>query len=207
MKNLNRIINNLFTQNTLVIMIRFSFLLVLSLMLGIICYSQSAPTEPDKSPLDISYSPNAYPVLKFQNKKFDTKVNARVLYSRPQVKGRDIFGGELKYGELWRLGANESTEIELYKPAVIGGKKIPKGRYTMYCIPQENKWTIIINKDTDSWGGFSYRQEMDLVRTTVPVSKIDTPVEYLTIYFETPTSLVMMWENVKVNLPVQFVNQ
>jgi hypothetical protein len=188
-------------------MMRYPCLLFLGLMIGTMCFSQLSVTEPDKSPMDMSYSPNGYPVLKFQNKKFDTKVNARVLYSRPQVNDRDFFGGELKYGELWRLGANESTEIELYRQAVIGGKKIPKGRYTMFCIPQENKWTIIINKDTDTWGGFSYRPEMDIIRTTVPVSKIDTPVEFLTMYFETPANLVMMWENVKVILPIQFVNQ
>ena len=187
-------------------MMRASFLLVLSLLSAIFSFAQVPPTEPDKSPLDISYSPNGYPVLKFQNKKYDAKVNARILYSRPQVKGRDIFGGELKYGELWRLGANESTEIELFKPAVIGGKKVPKGRYTMYCIPEENNWTIIINKDTDSWGGFNYKQELDLVRTSIPVIKTDTPVEYLTIYFDTPGNVVMMWANVKANLPIQFAN-
>jgi len=188
------------------LMMRVSFLFLLCLLSVTVSFAQVQPTEPDKSPLDISYSPNGYPVLKFQTKKFDTKVNARVLYSRPQVKGRDIFGGELKYGELWRLGANESTEIELFKPAMIGGKKIPKGRYTMYCIPAENNWTIIINKDTDSWGGFNYKQELDVVRTTIPVSKTDAPVEYLTMYFDTPNNLVIMWANVKASLPVQFVN-
>lgn len=187
-------------------MIRFSCFLVLGLLWATISNAQVSVTDPDKSPMDISYSPNSYPILKFQNKKYDSKVNARVLYSRPQVKGRDIFGGELKYGDLWRFGANESTEIEFFKPAVIAGKKIPKGRYTMYCIPQEDNWTMIINKDTDSWGGFNYRPELDVVRATIPVSKVDSTVEFLTMYFETPTNLVVMWEKVKATLPVQFVN-
>lgn len=173
-------------------------------LMALVSNAQS-PSEPDKSPLDISYSPNNYPVLRFQSKQTNSKqLNARIIYSRPQVKERTIFGGELKYGDLWRLGANESTELDLFKNAVIGGKKVPKGRYTMYCIPEEKNWTIIINKDTDSWGGFSYNQSLDVVRITVPVTANDTPVEYLTMYFDNPNNLLIMWDNVKVNIPISF---
>lgn len=183
---------------------RFSFLLVCSLLVVSCCFSQQV-TEPDKSPMDMSYSPQGYPILKFQNRQADAKPNGRIIYSRPQLKGRNIFGGEIKYGDLWRLGANESTELELYKPAMIGGKKIPKGRYTIYCIPQETQWTIVVNKDTDSWGGFNYNQQLDLLRTTVNIIPLDSPVEYLTMYFDTPDNLVIMWANIKVNLPIRFV--
>src|SRR5215216_283105 len=109
-----------------------SCLFIVALFVTMCSYGQLQVTEPDKSPLDMSYSPQSYPILKFQNKNMDAKPNARVVYSRPQVKGRDIFGGEVKYNEVWRLGANESTEIDLFKTAVIGGKKIEKGRYTIY---------------------------------------------------------------------------
>ena len=183
------------------------YITVVFIALSISCFSfgQSNVTEPDKSPLDMSYSPQGFPIIKFQNKQADSKPNARLVYSRPQVKGRTIFGEEVKYNEVWRLGANESTEIDFYKNAVIGGRKIAKGRYTMYCIPEENRWTFIINKDTDSWGGFSYNESMDVLRTTVPVTKNETPVEYLTMYFDNANNLVVMWADVAASLPIQFV--
>ena len=183
---------------------RYPSLLLIALCLSVCSYGQLQVTEPDKSPLDVSYSPQGYPILKFQNKEMNGKLNARVVYSRPQVKGRVIFGSEVKYNEVWRLGANESTEIELYKNAVIAGKKIAKGRYSMYCIPEENQWTIILNKDTDSWGSFSYNAERDVVRAAIGVSKNESPVEYLTIYFDNVNNLVMMWADLKANLPIQF---
>ena len=186
---------------------RFTSVLLFALCFTCYSFGQLQVTEPDKSPLDMSYSPQSYPILKFQNKNMDAKPNARVVYSRPQVKGRDIFGGEVKYNEVWRLGANESTEIDLFKTAVIGGKKIEKGRYTMYCIPQENAWTFIINKDTDSWGAFSYDANLDVLRTTVPVLKNETAVEYLTMYFDNANNLVVMWEDLKVFLPIKFVSK
>src|SRR5688572_27482066 len=95
----------------------------------------------DKSPMDMSYYPHNYPVLKIQDKTKDP-LAARVIYSRPQKAGRTIFGGLVKYGEVWRIGANEATEIEFFKPVKFGGKKIAKGRYTLYAIVSESTWTI-----------------------------------------------------------------
>lgn len=164
--------------------------------------AQQKPTDIDKSPLDVSYYPANFPILKMRQQA-NGEPSARILYSRPQLKGRNIFGGEVKYNEVWRLGANEATELELFKNAVIGGKKIPKGRYTLYCIPTENKWTLIINKDNYSWGSFIYKSDKDVARIDVPVQKITEPVEALTIYFEN-SSLVVMWDTIKVNVPVSF---
>lgn len=183
---------------------RYACFIFIALCTSYISFGQLQATEPDKSPLDFSYSPQGYPILKFQNKQSNAKPNARIIYSRPQVKGRTIFGVEVKYNEVWRMGANESTEIEFFKNAVIAGKKISRGRYTIYCNPEENRWTLILNKDIDSWGGFSYNESLDVLRTTVPVIKNELPVEYLTIYFDNPNNLVIMWADVKVNLPIQF---
>src|SRR2546428_189379 len=83
-------------------------------------------TPVDKSPMDMSYYPNNYPVLKIQDKITEPLV-ARIIYSRPQKNGRTIFGELVEYGKVWRMGANEATEIEFYKNVKIGGKKIPKG--------------------------------------------------------------------------------
>lgn len=184
-------------------MVRYSILMI-ALLFSVCCAAQLQVTEPDKSPMDMSYSPQGYPVLKFQTRGI-TPPNARVVYSRPQVKGRDIFGGEVKYNEVWRVGANESTEIEFFKNALISGKKVPKGRYTLYCIPTAENWTLILNKDTDSWGGFSYNASLDLLRVTVPIQKMDSPIEFFTMYFDSSNNLIIMWADTKVSVPVQFV--
>ena len=160
----------------------------------------------DKSPMDMSYYPNNYPVLKIQDKMTEPLV-LRIVYSRPQKAGRPIFGELVKYGEVWRLGANEATEIEFFKPVKIGDKKVPKGRYTLYAIVNEDNWTIIVNKETDTWGSFKYDQKKDLLRTTLSVQKMDTLTESLSMVFEknnTGCNLIIAWENIKAVLPVTF---
>ena len=170
-----------------------------------IATAQQKTTELDKSPLDVSYAPANYPILKMNGKAKDQPL-ARVIYSRPLKSNRIIFGGIVKYGELWRLGANEATELEVFRNVKIGGKSVPKGKYSLYCIPYENKWTIIINKDNFSWGSFTYNSKKDLLRVDIPVQSADEAVEALTMYFEDKpdggANLVMMWDNVKASLPI-----
>jgi len=160
--------------------------------------------EVDKSPLDVSYYPNNYPVLKIQNKASESLV-ARIFYSRPQKQGRKIFGELVEYGQVWRLGANEATEIEFYKDVKIAGKKVPKGRYTLYAIVNENSWTMIINKETDTWGAFKYDPKKDLLRTDINVQKTEEVVESMSMWFDKTSSgisLNIAWEQVKVSLPI-----
>ena len=168
-------------------------------------FSQSGKLpEVDKSPMDVSYYPNNYPILKIQNKATEP-LAARILYSRPQKQGRKIFGELVEYGKVWRLGANEATEIEFYKDVKIGGKKVPKGRYTLYAIVSENVWTMILNKDTDTWGAFKYDSKKDVLRTDVVVQKTDEVVESMSMFFEKSTngiSLIIAWEQLKVTLPI-----
>jgi len=162
--------------------------------------------EVDKSPMDMSYYPTNYPVLKIQNKTTEPVI-MRVIYSRPQKQGRKVFGELVEYGKVWRLGANEATEIEFYKEVKIGGKKIPKGRYTLYAVPDETNWTIILNKDTDTWGAFKYDAKKDLLRTDVIAQKTDDVLETLSMAFEkidNGANLVIAWEQVRVVLPVNF---
>jgi hypothetical protein len=101
------------------------------------------------------------------------------------------------------LGANEATEIELFKNAIVGGKKVPKGRYTLYCIPDEKKWTIIFNKDNYSWGSFAYKSDKDVARIDVPVQKTANTTEALTMYFDNNT-LNIMWDYFQVQVPMVF---
>jgi hypothetical protein len=160
----------------------------------------------DKSPMDMSYYPNGYPVLKIQDKITEPLV-ARVIYSRPQKNGRTIFGDLLEYGKVWRLGANEATEIEFYQNVKINNVKIKKGRYTLYCIPYTDKWTFIVNKETDTWGSFKYDSKKDIVRMDVPVQKQTDITEEFVMAFEkaaTGANLIVAWEDIKVNLPIIF---
>ena len=159
----------------------------------------------DKSPLDICYYPADYPVLKIRDKATEPLV-ARVIYSRPKKEGRTVFGELVKYGEIWRLGANEATEIEFYRPVTIADKKIAKGRYSLYAIAVENSWTFVLNKETETWGAFKYDPSKDLVRAEAQVQTSTTPIESLAMTFvkdnNNVINLVVAWENVKVALPI-----
>lgn len=160
----------------------------------------------DKSPMDMSYYPVNYPILKIQDKITEPLVT-RVIYSRPQRNGRTIFGGLVKNGEVWRLGANEATEIEFFRAVKIGGKKLKAGRYTLYAIVNDNSWTIIVNRETDTWGSFKYDIKKDVVRTDVTLQKTDGLVENMSMAFEKTAvgcNLSISWENTKVAVPIIF---
>lgn len=168
--------------------------------------AQTKLPDLDKSPMDVSYYPNRYPVLKIQDKTTEPPV-CRVVYSRPQKNGRVIFGELLEYGKLWRLGANEATEIEFFTDVTINKTKIKKGRYTMYGIPNEDKWTIIINRDTDTWGSFKYNEKNDVVRMDLAVEKQSSIVEQFSMAFdkaENGATLTIAWDDVKLTLPIEF---
>jgi hypothetical protein len=163
----------------------------------------------DKSPMDMAYYPVNYPVLKIQN-KVSEPLMARIIYSRPLKNGRSVFGELVEYGQIWRLGANEATEIEVYKDVKCGTEtRLKKGRYTMYAIPYQDKWTIIFNKETDIWGAFQYDPKKDALRVDVPAQKIPDPAEAFTMQFEkdsTGLNLAIMWDNVKALVPFSFQN-
>jgi hypothetical protein len=173
-------------------------------LISLAAIAQSRFPQLDKSPMDMSYYPANYPILKIQDKASDPLI-ARVIYSRPQRNGRDVFGELLEYNKVWRLGANEATEIEFYKDVSIANKWVPKGRYTLYAIPTPDKWTIILNKETDIWGAFKYDSGKDLIREDVPVQKLTDPLEAFSIVFEKATAGFVMtaaWENAAVSLPI-----
>ena len=133
---------------------------------------------------------------------------ARVLYSRPQTRDREIFGKLVPYGEVWRTGANEATEITLYQDMTVSGKRIKKGTYTLFTIPRENEWTIILNNSTNIWGAYDYQVEKDVARITVPVKKTKTPIEALSMSFEpieNGAKLYIGWDDRYVEVPFKKV--
>ena len=169
--------------------------------------SQPPPKIPalDKSPMDMSYFPVDYPILKTQN-KVTTPPLIRVVYSRPQMENRVVFGNLVEYNKVWRMGANEATEIEFFKDVMISGKKIPKGRYTIYAIPTETKWTVILNTDTDTWGAFVYDEKKDVLRADVPVQKMSIPSDAFSMSFiktDKGTNLFIAWDTASVNVPIE----
>jgi len=179
-------------------------LLAITFLIAISVKAQDVVKFPplDASPVDIAYFPNK--AVKF--KKTDTpNPVVKVLYSRPSVKGRTIFGDIVKFGEVWRVGANENTEIKFYKDVTIGGKKVPAGYYSFFAIPEKDKWTIIINKELDLWGGYAYDESKDVVRVSVPVKSVSETIEALSIAFTTQgnvTNLVIGWDKTTVELPI-----
>lgn len=181
----------------------FKFL-VTFLLIATSTIAQQKPTDLDKSPMDMSYWPSNYPIIKLNGKVKEAPI-ARVIYGRPQKNNRTIFDGIVKYNEMWRLGANEATEIEFLKNVKINNKAIAKGRYTLYCVPFEDKWTIIISKDNFCWGNYSYNPKNDVIRVDIKVEKNTETVEAFTTYFgetKNGANLVFMWDDVKAQLPI-----
>ncbi|WP_461141362.1 DUF2911 domain-containing protein [Spirosoma pomorum] len=134
--------------------------------------------------------------------------NIKVVYGQPSRKGRVVFGPEgspslEKFGRVWRTGANEATEITFQNDVMFGGKMVKAGTYTMFTIPGEKEWSVILNSTLGEWGAFNYDKikGADVASVKVPVSMSKTPIEKLTI---TPAnnSLAIAWDNMTVSVPV-----
>ena len=122
-----------------------------------------------------------------------------ITYSRPNTKGRKVFGYVEPYDKVWRTGANWATVIKFSDDVTVEGNKVPAGEYGLFSIPGENQWTIILSKNAKQWGAYTYNQKDDYLRFTVKPVKLQQPVETLTLQFENvyPTSgeLHLLWEN------------
>ncbi|MBC7848811.1 MAG: DUF2911 domain-containing protein [Chitinophagaceae bacterium] len=176
--------------------------LFLSLVIGTATGQARFPAV-DKSPMDMCYYPANYPILKIQNKATEP-LAARVIYSRPQKNGRQVFGELVEYGKIWRMGANEATEIELFKDSKVGGNKLKKGKYTIYAIPFQDRWTIIFNKETDIWGAFQYDPKKDVLRTDIKTEKANDSAEAFSMAFEKSNGgavLVIAWDDTFARIP------
>lgn len=128
-----------------------------------------------------------------------------VEYSSPGVKGRKIFGGLLKYGELWRTGANGATKVTFSTDVMVGGKAVPAGTYALFTIPGKRDWTVILNKNADQGGTRKYDEKLDQVRVKIAAKR--APVrERLTFLFtnaaDNSVTLDLEWEKVRVSVPV-----
>ncbi len=129
-----------------------------------------------------------------------------ITYSRPGVKGRKIWGGLVPYGTVWRTGANSATTIQFTEDVLVEGQPVPAGTYSLHTIPGEKEWTLILNKDANQWGSYSYDPAKDALRVKVtPVA--GGPEEWMQFRFEDPTvnsaRAVLVWENLQVPFTVK----
>lgn len=135
----------------------------------------------------------------------------KVVYGQPYRRGREIFGGLVPYGEVWRTGANEATEITITNTILMGEEAVSAGTYAMFTIPQPDSITVILNHELGQWGAFEYNADRDYKRMKFPVKKLDTPVEAFTIQFAEPnqslTTMSMKWADVQVDIPIRFYGE
>ena len=148
----------------------------------------------DKSPMDMAAFPSSY--------KISDKL-VRVIYSRPQLKGRDL----VKLAppkKIWRTGANEAAEITFYKDVVFGGKALKSGTYSIFTIPSlDGDWTVIINRAKNVWGSYYYKQNLDVVRVFGKVTKTEKNIEAFSMMFDKNMTLKMGWGKTIISVPIE----
>lgn len=130
--------------------------------------------------------------------------NIRVVYGQPSKRNRQVFGSLVPYGQVWRTGANEATEITFKNDVMFGGQMVKAGTYTMFTIPTEKEWTVILNSQLGQWGAYDYEKikGSNVAQVKAAVSSGKTPIEKLTI---TPSnnSITIAWDNLTASVPVQ----
>jgi len=171
---------------------KIAFATLLSLTLSI-----TASAQDDKNARP---SPAAKAECKFSDGKTVT-----IDYSSPRMKGRKIFGDLVPLGQVWRTGANDATTFVASGNVNVGGKDVPAGSYTIFTVPEADKWTLIINKHTGEWGiPYKYESE-ELARVPMGVSKTTGPVENFTISFDqggSSCNLKITWENTQSSVKI-----
>jgi hypothetical protein len=131
--------------------------------------------------------------------------SVKIAYSSPRMNGRKIFGDLVPYGQVWRAGANESTTFVTDTDLTVGGTTVPAGSYTIFAVPNADKWQLVISKKTGEWGTAYPGPSNDLARIDMKVSKLSSPLENFTIAFDHASSgctLSMSWENTKASVDV-----
>ncbi len=129
----------------------------------------------------------------------------KVVYSSPRKRDRDIFGGLVPFGETWRTGANEATEITFTRDVMLGSEHVQAGTYALFTVPGEAEWAILLNSELGMWGEFSHDPEKDVHRITAPSRQIDSLHEAFTISFREAGSgheMVLAWDRTEVAVPI-----
>ncbi len=128
----------------------------------------------------------------------------KIVYSQPHLRGRQMVGKEVPYGQVWRVGANEATELFATAEFEIAGMDVKPGAYSVFAIPNQDKWTLILNKSLGQWGAYSYDEKMDVARAEAQVQKADKTYEAFTMWFGADgKSLNLAWGDSMVSFPVE----
>jgi len=129
-----------------------------------------------------------------------------VEYGRPYVKGREIFGKLVPWGQVWRTGADEATTLTTDADLTVGTLHVPKGTYSLFTLPTEKEWTLVFNKTAKQWGAFQYDAKQDLGRTPLKLAALPAAVEQFTIAFEpqggTKATLKLSWDKTSANVAI-----
>ena len=147
---------------------------------------------------------NPHDIVYFRTNKISPPT-IKVLYGRPQKKGREVFGDLVPYHKIWGVGVNEATEIKFYKDVVFGDQKVSAGTYVLYAIPDKNEWTLILNSNLDVWGTKEYQPKYDVARVKVKVSRAE-PIEAFSIGFKDKKKYIRMtlaWDTTRVSVPIK----
>ncbi len=145
-----------------------------------------------KSPTDISY----------MREGRRGPVTAKVVYSRPYKKDREIFGGLVPFGKVWRTGADEATEITFYKDVMFGGKEVKAGSYALFTVPNKDMWEVRLNSDLHQWGSYGYDESKDVAKTMAKVQSMENSLENFTIVFA-DGNMVLAWDKTMVAVPIK----
>ena len=188
-------------MNSLRLVVRLVLLSALTLAVVLPASAQDVVPAPDSRP-----SPLALAQVTLGDGTY-----VKVHYSSPRKRGRDIFGGLVPYDKVWRLGANEATELTTTESIRIGGKQLPAGTYSLFAIPHENSWTLIANGNLGQWGAFSYAEDADVLRLEAPAQRTEQIHEAFTINLEqdegqSGARLVMTWGQTRVTVPIEPVS-
>jgi hypothetical protein len=173
----------------------FAVLIMGCLSLGLMATLGSAQTDKASRP-----SPPAKATCALADGKTIT-----VDYSSPRAKGRKIFGGLVPFGEVWRAGANEATSFVTTTDLMVGGSHLPAGSYTIFTIPNKDKWTLIVSKKTGEWGVPYPGAEFDLLRIDLKAATLPSAVENFTIAFDKTAdgcTLRMEWERTRASVDI-----
>ncbi|MFO1475533.1 MAG: DUF2911 domain-containing protein [Verrucomicrobiota bacterium] len=164
------------------------------------------PTPPPAPPAPKLEFPAASPGATLKQRAGLT--DFEIVYSRPSIKGRTIFGGLVPYDQVWRTGANQSTKITFNTPVKFNDVEVPAGTYALYTIPGEAEWTIILYKNTALWGSFNYDPKDDVVRVKSTPVNLAESVETFTIEFndlrDESATLGIMWDHTYVPVKVSW---
>jgi hypothetical protein len=174
---------------------QFAVLAVGGLTLGLMAALGSAQTEKAARP-----SPAAKASCVLADGKTIT-----VDYSSPRAKGRKIYGGLVPYGEVWRTGANEATAFVTTADVMVGGTHVPAGSYTIFTIPNKDKWTLVLSKKTGEWGTNYPGPENDLARIEMKASALPAAAENFTIAFDKTSAgctLRLDWETTRASVEI-----